>query len=200
LFWTVIAAFAEAWLRGAIMSGLPPSTIFDFESRVDQTLDVVTGIANNYLTADRFGQLLAVVDGLRDQVNTNSSKIDTLTTAVNNLASVLQASQLSTVAAEFSEIIISQNNIISLWQALLAALKNVATADLQNQEIALLEKILGFTSTTPITIGLDLDNTFVETQPSPTAPGPLPSSPTSVGLDLANTAVEEQPTPTKHGP
>ena len=182
------------------MSGLPPSTIFDFESRVDQTLDVVTGIANNYLTADRFGQLLAVVDGLRDQVNTNSSKIDTLTTAVNNLASVLQASQLSTVAAEFSEIIISQNNIISLWQALLAALKNVATADLQNQEIALLEKILGFTSTTPITIGLDLDNTFVETQPSPTAPGPLPSSPTSVGLDLANTAVEEQPTPTKHGP
>jgi hypothetical protein len=182
------------------MSGLQPSTIFDFESRVDQTLDVVTGIASNYLTADRFGQLLAVVDGLRVQVNTNSSKIDALTDAVNNLANVVQASQLATVATEFSEIIIGQNNIIALWQALLAALKDVATTGLQNQEIALLEQILGFTSTAPVTIGLDLESTAVETQPSPAAPGPLPSSPTSVGLDLANTAVEEQSTPTKPGP
>jgi outer membrane murein-binding lipoprotein Lpp len=182
------------------MSGLPPSTIFDFEPRVDQILDVVTGISSNYLTADRFGQLLAVVDGLRTQVNTNSSKIDALTDAVNNLASVFQASQFTTVAAEFSEIILGQNNIIALWQALLAALKNVATTDLQNQEIALLEKILGFTSTTPVSIGLDLENTAVETQPSPTAPGPLPSSPTSVGLDPTSTATVEQPAPTKSGP
>ena len=121
------------------MSGQQPTTIFNFESRIDEILAAVENIQANYVTVNSLNQLpqLAVI----------SNQITTLTAAITNLT--------------------------TLWQALLAALNNVATIDLQNQEIALLQEIVGFTATTkPVRIQLDLANATHVRQPLPTAPGP----------------------------
>jgi hypothetical protein len=129
------------------MSGMPPTTIFNFEAVLDKILAVVSGIANNYVTTSRFEQILDVVSAQSAQINSLSAQVTTLTTAVDNLT--------------------------TLWEALIAALGNVATVQLQNQEIALLQEIIGYTATTkPVRIGIDPTSVVTTPQPVPTTRGP----------------------------
>jgi hypothetical protein len=117
--------------------------------------------------------------------------------ALSNISGQLQAfaaNQVATIGTDVAE-------IINLLNALANALGSLGTAAGQQAIIDLLNTILNDLAPSPATVGLDLDDTAVEGQASPTAPGPsLPPRPTSVGLDLTHTATEKQPDPTKSGP
>jgi ABC-type transporter Mla subunit MlaD len=124
-----------------------PTTIFNFEAVLDEILAVVNGIASDYVTAARFGQILDTVSAQGDQINALSDQLATLINAVSNLT--------------------------DLWEALIAELSNVATVQLQNQEIALLQQIIGYTATTkPVKVGIDLTSLVTTPQPVPKTHGP----------------------------
>lgn len=124
-----------------------PTTIFNFEAVLDEILVVVNGISENYVTTARFEQILTAVAAQNTQLAVVSSQISAVSAAIDNLT--------------------------TLWEALLAALSNVATTTLQNQEIVLLQKIVGYTAPTkPISIGIDLKSKVTIPQPVPTRSGP----------------------------
>jgi hypothetical protein len=142
-------------------------------------------------------KILAMLEEALENQRGLSAAQGAVALSLSNISGQLQAfaaNQVATIGIDVAE-------IINLIVALTDALANLGTAVGQQAILDLLNTILDELAPKPTTVGLDLEDTSVEGQASPTAPGPsLPPRPTSVGLDLTHTATEKQPDPTKSGP
>lgn len=137
------------------MSSNPPITILNFTYYIGQILAAVTAnqanwkvVTDNQNTSQQ--NELSIMNILRDQ-----------TAAIAGLSG--QVAVLNTNIV----------NVVSLMQAIIDGLGGVATSDVQQQEVALLTKIVQFIDQTgPIALGLDLSNSTAEPQAAPSKSGP----------------------------
>lgn len=120
-------------------------------------------------------QVLAIVEQLTQSLNTvifNQNQRAAIDDSIATNQTIIQQ-QITALVEQVTTLSGNVGDTVLLLEAALAALGNVATTTLQQQEISLLEEIaLNVAPTRPVSLGLDFTNVVFTKQLAPTRPGP----------------------------
>lgn len=136
-------------------SNNPPITILNFTYYIGQILNAVIANQANWKV-------------ITDNQNTSQQNELSITNILRD-----QTAAIAGLSGQVAVLNTNIVNVVSLMQAIIDGLGGVATSDVQQQEVALLAKIVQFIDQTgPIALGLDLSNSTVEAQATPPRSGP----------------------------
>lgn len=120
------------------------------------------------------GQVLSIVQAQQLQIQSLLQNQQTLLQNDTNLAQNQEKiwQQVETVTSTVNAFNANLSNTIDLLVVTIAGLGDVATVTLQQDEIALLQKILSVVTNAPVSQDVDLENVFATPTNPPTKPGP----------------------------
>jgi hypothetical protein len=137
-------------------------------------------IANQNSQQQQLSDFGARLDSVDSAISSSSAQLSeniaalgsTLTTQIDTLA-VAQTALGASLAAQIATFNNAANNLLTLLEALIQALQNVATVNTQNQILLLLGELAQATSPFRArTLALDTDSVVTTPQPIPAKQGP----------------------------
>jgi len=150
-----------------------PTTIFTLGATADQIRSIVEEIqADRTAFIAAQNQIISDVEKVSAAQKTNASAVAEILPRLDALDKKLSG-LISGVDSRIDTLEVNIANLVALVEAAIHDLAGVSTAELQQRQIDLLNKILqGFSPNLPVSIDLDLTRKTTASQTTPTKAGP----------------------------